>query len=650
MPPPKYTPAKRFSLSAGPTFGTKSLGTSQSITFSVPDEEENDSHSELSDDSVQVRDSNCHAYSVPFSDDELDSEEAEDSDHPSSDVLQSGGDDENHATENDATMKKASSASQQHVKVWTEPPAAEELQFVRSSKAQDCIFTSAEIIVTKQVERSGSSAYNSLVVGSDSEDDAPEVLPSKPRQHSMDQRKPPATTLIHPASKYQSLPSFDLGGQDQGHQIAGNDGTSASDAVLTGSEQDSLQKKPIPNSTGESSDDLGAGRAGSDDSSCLPQGRCDFSERSFASASRQAYPGSCVSSLSATEHTSEGELVKYWPQRSLSDQSHIHQENQLRAAQRPPSPSDAALARNGPTYWYQEGSDRDGEFQTSYNYASLPYARDPPVQKSSMPWNNFGTPSNNTRENSLLDVGDGPWSRYDDGPFAHRTTLSSNSPLSPSLHQVPHLEPIAQKLATAPPQAPIQAPIAFPDEVIPFMERGTESTSPTINEKATSNFSEEPEHRRKSNDGHSSRLNIMDIVNPLTDSSRSLKRKAEEMSTNDEEKNDNEPITEASEEGGLISEGVIGENNQEKDSLIPNCELPSQDPALPLPQLSEESAVSSLAGPVRKKQKTSDSSAIGIGKFVSGVLVGVVGAFAAFVATIPMSVQNEALQEISRAS
>lgn len=620
------------------------MSTSQSITFSVPDEENDDSHSELSDDSVQVRDSNSHAYSVPFSDDELDSEEAEDSDHP---VLQSSGDDENHATENDATIKKASSASQQHVKVWTEPPAAEELQFVRSSKAQNCNFTSAEIMVTKQVERSGSSAYNSLVVRSDSEDDAPEVLPSKPRQHGMDQRKPPATTLIHSASKYQALPSFDLGGQDQGHQIARNDVTSASDAVLTGSQQDSLQKKPIPSSAGESSDDLGVGQAGSDDGSCLPQGRCDFSERSFASASRQAYPRSCVSSLSAAEHASEGELVKYWPQPNLSDQSHIHQENQLRAAQRPPSPSDAALARNGSTYWFQEGSDRDGEFQTSYNYASLPYARDPSLQKSSMPWNNFGTPSNNTRENSLLDVNDGPWSRYDDGPFAHRTTLSSNSPLSPPLHQVPHLEPIARKLATAPPQTPI----AFADEVIPFMERATESTSPTItNEKAASNFSEETEHRRKSNEGHSSRLNIMDIVNPLTDSSRSLKRKAEEMSTNDEEKNDNEPITEASEEGGPISDGVIEENNQEKDSLISNCELPSQDPELPLPQLSEESAVSGLTGPVRKKQKTSDSSAIGIGKFVSGVLVGVVGAFAAFVATIPMSVRNEALQEVSRAS
>lgn len=621
------------------------MSTSQSITFSVPDEEENDSHSELSNDSAQVLDSNSHAYSVPFSDDELDSEEADDSDHPSSGVLKRSGDEENHATENDATIKKASSESQQHVHVWTEPPAAEELQLVSPSKAQDCKFASAEIIVTKDVECSSSSAYNSLVVGSDSEDDAPEVLPSKPRQHGVGQRKPPATTVIHSASKHQSLPPFDPGVQNQNHQITGNDGTCATDTVLTGSEQDNRHKKPIPNLAGESRDDLGAGQAGSDDSNCLPHGRCDFSERSFASVSRQAYPGSCVSSLSSGENTSEGELFRYWPQPNLSDQSHVHHETPLRAAQRPPSPSDAALARNGSTYWFQEGSDRDAEFQTSYNYASLPYARDPPGQKSNMPWNNFGTASNNTRENSLLDVGDGPWSRYDDGPFAHRTTLSSNSPLSPPLHQLTHLEPLPRKLSTAPPQTPI----AFADEVIPFMERATESTSPTtVNEKVISSFSEETEYRRKSNEGHSSRLNIMDIVNPLTDTSRSLKRKAEEMSINDEEKNDNEPITEGSEKVGLTPDGEIEKSDQERDSLISNREVQSEDSALP--QLSEDSAVSGFAGPARKKQKTSDSSAIGIGKFVSGVLVGVAGAFAAFVATIPMSVQNEALQEISRAS
>lgn len=635
------------------TLDTKSLGISQSITFSVPDEEENDSHSELSNDSVQVLDTNSRAYSVPFSDDDFDSEEAEDSDHSSPAVLQSSGDEEHHATENNATMNKSGVASQPHVNVWTEPLAAGELQFVSSSKAQDRTFTSAEIIVTKHVKRSGSSAKNSLVVGSDSEDEAPEVMSSKPRQHGTPEKKASATTVLHPASNYRlSLQSIDQGGQDQGHQmVTENNGTSDSDGVLMGLEQDSLQKKPIPIPTSDSRYDLGAGQVGSDDGGCFPQGRSDYSERSFASASRQAYPRSLVSSLSAGENTSEGELVKFWPQSSLANQSHI-QESQQRPAQRLPSPSDAALARNGPAYWYQEAPVRNVELHHNCNYQILPYGRDPTIQKTSSPWGSFGgAPLSNSRENSLLDVGDGSWTRYDDGPFAHRTTLPSTPALSPHIPQLPQLEPITRKLTTAPPQVST----AFADEVSPSEEGTTESTSPAIiNEKASSNLPEETEYRRKSNEGYSSRLNIMDIVNPLTDSSRSLKRKAEEISSsNDMEKIDKEPVTEeeASEEVGLTSsDGETEENNQEDDISISNCELPSKDPAPLPPPASEEAAISDLAGPARKKQKTSDSSAIGIGKFVSGVLVGVAGALAAFIATIPMSVQNEALQEISRAS
>lgn len=631
-------------LSAWTTLSTKSLSTSQSITFSVPDEEENDSHSELSDDSLQVLDSNSRAYSVPFSDDDLDSQEAEDSDQPSSSVLQNSSDEEHHVTETDATTNRAGVASQPHVNIWTGPPAAEELQFVSSSKAQDHKFTSAEIIVTKLGEGRGSSAHSSLVVGSDSEDEAPEVLSSKSRQHSTDQRKTPAATVLHSISKYRlSLPSFDQGGHNQGPQIVPeNDGASSTDDVLVGSEERSLQKKPISIPTGDSRD-LGAGQLGLDDGSCYPQGRSDFSERSFASASRQAYPKSLVSSLSAEENTIEGELVKYWPQSSLTNPSHI-QETQQRASQRPPSPSDAALARNGSTYWFQEASDRVGEFHPSYNYPSVPYARDPTIQKSSIPWNNFVTPSSITRENSLVDVGDGSWSRYEDGPFANRTTLPSTPALSPPLHQAPQLEPIARKLASGPPQVPI----AFAEELLPLVDRTTESTSLAINEKANTNFSEETEYRRKSNEGHSSRLKIMDIVNPLMDTSRSLKRKAEEISTNDVEKNHNEPVTEASEEGGLTSDIEIEESNQVDDILIPNCELPPQDPAPLSPHVSDGTVVSGLTGQARKKQKTSDSSSIGIGKFISGVFVGVAGAFAAFIATIPINVQNEALQEISR--
>ena len=52
-------------------------------------------------------------------------------------------------------------------------------------------------------------------------------------------------------------------------------------------------------------------------------------------------------------------------------------------------------------------------------------------------------------------------------------------------------------------------------------------------------------------------------------------------------------------------------------------------------------------GPARKKARMSTPTSGGIGKFVSGVAVGLAGAFAAFVATIPASVREEALREMT---
>lgn len=55
-------------------------------------------------------------------------------------------------------------------------------------------------------------------------------------------------------------------------------------------------------------------------------------------------------------------------------------------------------------------------------------------------------------------------------------------------------------------------------------------------------------------------------------------------------------------------------------------------------------------GPARKKAKTSSSSSGGLGKFVMGVGFGLLGAAAAFVATIPASVYEEALREFNNAA
>ena len=59
-------------------------------------------------------------------------------------------------------------------------------------------------------------------------------------------------------------------------------------------------------------------------------------------------------------------------------------------------------------------------------------------------------------------------------------------------------------------------------------------------------------------------------------------------------------------------------------------------------------AAQEIAGPARKKARTLSSKTGGIAKFVGGVCVGVVGVVAAFVATIPDSVREEAMREVSK--
>lgn len=63
------------------------------------------------------------------------------------------------------------------------------------------------------------------------------------------------------------------------------------------------------------------------------------------------------------------------------------------------------------------------------------------------------------------------------------------------------------------------------------------------------------------------------------------------------------------------------------------------------------SRIAPIEGPARKKARTSSSkSTRGVGKFVSGICVGVAGALAAFIATIPASVKEEALRELQSAA
>ncbi len=94
---------------------------------------------------------------------------------------------------------------------------------------------------------------------------------------------------------------------------------------------------------------------------------------------------------------------------------------------------------------------------------------------------------------------------------------------------------------------------------------------------------------------------------------------------------------------------------QPRENVIQTPPASMSQDSVAEPALSSVSATTTVeddkaGGPARKKAKTSASSSGGIGKFVMGVGFGLLGAAAAFIATIPASVYEEALREVGNAS
>lgn len=103
--------------------------------------------------------------------------------------------------------------------------------------------------------------------------------------------------------------------------------------------------------------------------------------------------------------------------------------------------------------------------------------------------------------------------------------------------------------------------------------------------------------------------------------------------------------------------------NQDPESILPDAQARDVPPHILEAPLSQDSvsespsnsALTTVAtqdvdeeGPARKKAKISSSTTGGIGKFVMGVGFGLAGAVAAFFATIPASVYEEARREIAQ--
>ncbi|KAL9128829.1 MAG: hypothetical protein Q9217_002582 [Psora testacea] len=185
----------------------------------------------------------------------------------------------------------------------------------------------------------------------------------------------------------------------------------------------------------------------------------------------------------------------------------------------------------------------------------------------------------------------------------------------------------------------------------PYHEPHTASAGVDSRSRHGASLQERPFSREPS-----SRLNISNLINESYTSNqrRAHKRKVDEMNSDD--------IASAANTGEAEQASPIAPAVDE--TQLPNAQI-RDDPAVDAessisPDKPNEPLVSSVTTmisatdietlePPRKKAKTASSTSKvgGIAKFLSGVCVGVVGVLATIIATVPASVQEEALREVT---
>ncbi|KAL8695569.1 MAG: hypothetical protein Q9224_003344, partial [Gallowayella concinna] len=143
----------------------------------------------------------------------------------------------------------------------------------------------------------------------------------------------------------------------------------------------------------------------------------------------------------------------------------------------------------------------------------------------------------------------------------------------------------------------------------------------------------------------SSKVDISNLVNPHADGARGLKRKSDQISANEVVSGIADGVSQDSSEHSS-SKDDLGPHAQARDTTIAVNDMISQGLTRDLTQV-PISVVAGAAeeGPVRKRTKISTPKAGSVGKFVSGICLGLAGAFAAFLAATPSDVWDEALRE-----
>lgn len=631
---------------------------------------------------------------MPSSDDDLDSGEDDDDEGmqtstPRRDEVEKSA---KASTLQNPTSETLGTSPDHPIEVWNEPTPVEDLELAGPSKVKpfgrfskfgrlgtpgvnpidvEPRFTDTRIVMSSDGEDEASGIYSPYSPKSDNYSPEPDIY--SPNREQPDGNKGEPLSAERPNLAIQSfglLPPFHwrltLGSREHQSATTQNDEIGDEPDVsrrkahsLAGSVRDSLPAKSISDST-DGFDDVDEDDL--DNDACFLTGPAEHPERSSYSETAPLFPsasrprvhfdlGDHAPGASPLANPASRTSCSYRISCGMIDVNPDTQVEAHRTTQRPPSPSDAALAKNAsnPPLHDHWSFMRDGQ--------SLPRDHDSPYlretsQKPGPPWmDSFTGSAHHIRDSSIFDVPDPGWPRYDDGPFS--SDVQHNT--LPALSSYPYCQNSVSTDQTTRKINSVTPPLSMGpagDE-----SRVTASSNPpVITDNTRVSLPEEPECRHKVNECHPARLNISDIVNPLADTTRTLKRKADEISSSAIGQHEIEQEAGSLRQAPPLeaeSQELYHDDAQHRDPLIDSETSLSQSSSINSAPVSLKNQDNPTglddAGPARKKQKISSSSALSISKFVSGVLVGVAGAFAVFIATIPMSVQQEALQEIAPA-
>ena len=331
-------------------------------------------------------------------------------------------------------------------------------------------------------------------------------------------------------------------------------------------------------------------------------------------------------------------------------------------SQRPPSPSDAALAKKA------DSTDSRPKWLSTNDYPGpliSPTAgdaskhEDTPQPTYTHAWaDNYPLNSSISAEptsQNIWDEQETESTRYEDGPFAPKPKIDRFPLFLPHLSQQPW-DPCTVPSPVQPQNYSTSGSKSFNMPVVGESKLRFGSTVPEVSTDSLDGFSsicEDLKVLHKVNEGQPSKVSISDLVNPYADVARNLKRKAEEISVDSAIQ---QPVS--TDSGTFCSDDmksldVTLPDAQARDAPGVEVSLFQESTLYSVPDVdlsSEVTRIKDVDGPMRKRMRTTTSSVGGLAKFASGICVGVAGALAAFLATIPLSVREEALRELQSAA